>query len=152
MLSHLCSRSIIYFIFLHDSLKNFTSCDTRCYTVQNPVLRFLVYINDFICRFLSNKDVFLYSKGRNSVFKRGVSQSSKGRGLKKFSRGLHPRTPIIPYPPTSRLLAPPLGMMGYNDVQHTLSLQQPLPQHKLYYNVALNQSRPSLLLLSPCNF
>ena len=108
MLSHLCSRSIIYFIFLHDSLKNFTSCDTRCYTVQNPVLRFLVYINDLICRFLSNKDVFLYSKGRISVFKRGVSQSSKGRGLKKFSRGLRPRTPIIPYPPTSRLLAPPL--------------------------------------------
>ena len=32
-----------------------TSCDTSCNTIQNPVLRFLVYKNDFICRFLSKK-------------------------------------------------------------------------------------------------
>ena len=40
--------------------------------------------------FYPKKGVSLYSKGRISIFKMGVSHSLKGRGPKKFSGGLPP--------------------------------------------------------------
>ena len=46
--------------------------------------------------FYPKKGVSLYSKGRISIFKMGVSQSLKGRGPKKFSGGFAPGPPHIP--------------------------------------------------------
>ena len=49
--------------------------------------------------FYPKKGVSLYSKGRISIFKMGVSHSLKGRGPKKFSGGLAPGPPSILTPP-----------------------------------------------------
>ena len=49
--------------------------------------------------FYPKKGVLLYTKGRISIFKIGVSHSLKGRGPKELSGSFSPRPPSILTPP-----------------------------------------------------